>query len=249
MIDAHQASIFPPQFLVATSSAADGAIRHPSLDPLAAGNIRRWCAQLAVPLEQTVGLRITYGDARTYTDIVELEAPLVAEGAAANEGWIAADAFVTRTPGVAMIVPVADCNAVVYVDPVKNVMALAHIGWHSTVRNLASGVVRYMVQHYGCDPRDILVYNSPSIRAGSYRFTFLEPTDITQWHAEPYATRQPDGTYAIDLVAYNHDQWVSAGVLPEHIEVVDVDTATSDTYPSHFAGQKSRFAVLAMIAN
>lgn len=70
---------------------------------------------------------------------------------------------------------------------------------------------------------------------------------MTYWHAEPYATLQPDGRYAIDLVQYNYDQWITAGILPEHIEVVGVDTAQSDDYPSHFAGQKSRFAVLAMI--
>ncbi len=247
MIAAHQAHIFPEQYFVATSSLKNGVIRHPSLDPAAPDNIRAWCRQLEIPLEQTVGLYITYGEGRTYTDIVKIAEPLDAQGASAEEGWVKADAFVTQVPSLAMLLPVADCNAVVYVDPVQNVMALAHLGWHSTVHNLASKLVEYMAEQYGSVPSDILIYNSPSIRANSYTFTHLAETDSTRWHAEPYAAQQSDGTYAVDLVKYNYDQWCEAGILPENIEITDVDTATSSDYPSHFAGQNSRFAVLAMI--
>lgn len=247
MIDAHQASIFPPDFFVATSSAKNGSIRHPALDQSAASNLASWAADIGVDASQTVGLYVTYADDRTYTDIVEVDSPTADDGAQSMEGWVQADAFVTQAPGLALILPVADCNAVVYVDPVKHVLALAHIGWHSTVHNLASKLVAYMQERYGSDPADILIYNSPSIRADSYRFAHLGQTEITRWHAEPYAVLQADGRYAIDLLQYNRDQWAEAGIAPEHVEIIDVDTAKSEDYPSHFAGEASRFAVLAMI--
>lgn len=248
MIAADQPTIFPSNFFVASSSLNEGVIRHPSLDPAASDNIVAWCTELGVPTERTVGLYLTYGEGRTYTDIVELESPIDASGASTIAGWIEADAFVTKVPGVAMLLPVADCNAVVYVDPVRQVMALVHLGWQATVSNLASKVVDYMIEHYDSRPEDLLIYNSPSIRAQSYHFTHLADFGDARWHQPPYATPQPDGTYAIDLVRYNYDRWREAGILPEHIEIVAVDTATSDNYPSHFAGQNSRFAVLAMLS-
>lgn len=247
MITSDQPTIFPEGFFVVTSSSAEGVIRYPPLDDAAPRHIRAWCRQLDIPLQQTVGLYITYGDKRTYTDIVELTDSIATQDASTKEGWVAADAFVTSQAGIAMLLPVADCNAVVYVDPVRKVMALAHLGWHSTVRNLASKVVHHMVTHFQSQPEDILIYNSPSIRAASYHFTHLAQTDITHWHAEPYAVRQADGAYAIDLVKYNYDQWCEAGIVPKNIQVIDVDTATSGDYPSHFTGQNSRFAVMAMI--
>lgn len=248
MIPAHQPTTLPLPFFVATSSSANGSIRHPGADAGAAKTIAKWCQALHVPVEYTVGMLLTYGDGRTYTDIVELDAVPSVHGAASKDGWLEADAFVTDAPSIAMLLPVGDCNAVVYADPVRHVMALAHLGWHSTVRDLAKKVVEYMHTRYGSEPSDILIYNSPSVRAQSYRFAYLEQTELTRWHAEPYAVRQPDGRYAIDLLQYNRDQWAEAGVRSENIEVVDVDTATSEQYPSHSTGQRERFAVLAMMA-
>ena len=247
MIAADQPTILPEPFFAATSSLADGVIRYPSLDAGAPDNIRTWCAALDVPLAHTVGIYVTYGDDRTYTDIVDVAAPLVEAGATTERGWIKADAFVTNISDIALILPVADCNAVVYADPVQKVIALAHLGWHSTVNDLASQVVRHMVQVYGTDPADILIYNSPSIRAESYIFTSLEQTPITHWHELPYATPLDDGSYMVDLVKYNYDQWIQAGIQPQNIEIVDVDTAASPDYPSARMGDASRFAVLAEI--
>lgn len=247
MIAADQASIFPPEYRVATSSFAEGTIRNPSLDAGASANIANWCATLGIPIKQTVGLSITYSEGQAYTDIVTVDAPLDSNGATTTHGWIKGDAIITTAPGVALILPVADCNAVVYVDPVHHVVALLHLGWHATIRNLASKVLDRMAEQYGSRPEDILVYNSPSIHASSYRFTHLSSVGDPSWRQEPYAVLQPDGTYAIDLVQYNYEQWMHRGIRPDHIQVVDVDTAVSDNYPSHFAGQKGRFAVLAML--
>lgn len=247
MIAADQVSIFPPDYRVATSSLAEGTIRNPSLDADASANITAWCAALAVPFEQTVGLAITYSEERTYTDVVTVDGALDGNGAATARGWIKGDAIITTTPGLALILPVADCNAVVYVDPVHHVVALLHLGWHATIRNLASKVLDHMVEQYGSRPEDILIYNSPSIHASSYRFTHLSPVGDPNWRQEPYAVLRSDGTYAIDLVQYNYDQWMRRGIQPDNIEIADVDTAASDDYPSHFAGQKGRFAVLAML--
>lgn len=247
MIASDQASIFPSKFFIATSSLGDGTIRHPDLDASASHNIVSWCKALHIPLGQTVGLYITYDDAQTYTDIVTVDRTIDEEGVTTPRGWLKADALITNTPGIGLMLPVADCNAVVYVDPVHNVLALLHLGWHATVNNLASKMIDHMSRHYNSQPEDILIYNSPSIRVPSYSFTHLSATSDQRWHQPPYATLRPDGTYAIDLVKYNQDQWQMAGILAKNIEICSVNTATSDNYPSHHMGQNGRLAVFAMI--
>lgn len=255
MIAADQASIFPDDVLVATSSMSNGTIRHPALDAFASGNIRKWCGELGVPLDHTVGVYITYSDTHTYRVIGDVAQPLDTQGCATPAGWQKADALVTSTPGVALLLPIADCNAVTIYDPTNRVIALAHLGWHATVNNLARELVSHLVRKYGSNPSQLLVSFSPSIRRESYVFETLEPTDDTLWHAEPYATKREDGKYQIDLVAYNVDQLVASGVTPDHIEISPINTATSEHYYSHFMrhelGQtpktSNRFAVLAML--
>ncbi len=255
MIAADQPTIFPNNLLVAVSSVQNGTIRHPAKDPAAPQYIAAWCRQLGIPQNATAGLYITYGDARSYTEIKEVNTELCAEGAVSEQGWVKADALITSRAGLALILPVADCNAVTVYDSANKVLALAHLGWHATVNNLASVLVGRLRQSYGTNLKDVLVSFSPSIRKDSYIFDTLKATPITDWHQEPYATKQADGRYKIDLLAYNLDQFIQAGVAPGSIEISPVDTATSDNYFSHFARHtlgdhhrtKGRFAVLAMM--
>lgn len=255
MIQADQPAIFPNSVLVATSSMANGTIRHPNLDTFASGNIRKWCSELGVPIGDSIGLKITYGDDRSYTNIATVTKSLDRQGAATPKGWQPADAFVTSAPGLAMLLPVADCNAVTLYDPAHHVLALAHLGWHSTVNNLASKLVDYMVERFAVTPATLLVHFTPSIRKESYHFKTLEPTHYTDWHNEPYAIKLPNGKYAIDLVAYNVDQLVSKGVVAKNIEISPINTAENAHYNSHFARHTEgdtarttgRFACLAML--
>lgn len=255
MIAADQPKIFPDDVLAAVSSNSNGTIRHPTLDPFASGNIRKWCGELGVEIGQTVGVYITYGDDHTYRTIVDVEEPLSREGCATPDGWQKADALVTNVPGIGLLLPIADCNAVTIYDPTNHVIALAHLGWHATVNNLARELISHLVKTYGSRPADLLISFSPSIRRESYVFETLDMTDDTTWHIEPYATKRQDGKYEIDLVAYNVDQLVDRGVTRDHIEISPVNTATSEHYYSHFMrhqlGQTpkttNRFAVVAMM--
>lgn len=250
-----QPTIFHDDILVAVSSVQDGTIRHPSKDTQAPESIRRLCGTLGIVLGKTVGLYITYGDDRSYADIVDVRQTLDTQGAAVEAGWIKADALVTAAPGVALLLPVADCNAVIMYDPARKVIALAHLGWHATVNNFAAKLVRHLQKTYHTNPADLLVSFPPSIRKESYVFDYLEPTKITDWHAEPYATKGEGGKYHIDLVAYNIDQLTGAGVALGNIEVSPVDSAKDGNYYSHFMRHQlgdhpkanGRFAVLAMI--
>lgn len=159
---------------------------------------------------------------------------------------VEADALVTTVPGAALLLPVADCNAVVIHDPEQNVLALVHLGWQSTVADLATKIVQYLQQKYRSSAPNLRIYFSPAIKAESYVFDSVKQADDPAW--KPFLQKTDKGI-GVDLPGFNRQRFVDAGVLPEHIQVSPVNTATSDEYYSHYRAVRSgepegRFAVL-----
>src|SRR5215471_13592801 len=60
------------------------------------------------------------------------------------------DALVTDVPGVALFATYADCYPIVLWDPEKKVAGLAHAGWRGTRSGLATAVMNFMREEYGC---------------------------------------------------------------------------------------------------
>lgn len=165
------------------------------------------------------------------------------------EDRVVADALVTNVAGIVLQLPVADCNAVAIHDPVKNVLAFVHLGWKSTVVELAAKSVRYLKEHYQSSPADLRVYFSPAIKAESYVFESVSQADDSDW--QPYLAKVEKGV-GVDLPGYNRQRFIEAGVLPEHIEVSSVNTATSDKYYSHYRSVRTgepegRFSLFATL--
>eukprot|EP00794_Sanderia_malayensis_P004860 gene4860-5498_t len=80
------------------------------------------------------------------------------------------DAMVTDKPGITLGAPGADCQTMLFCDPVKKVVAAAHSGWKGTIDRIQQNVVRVMRQRFHCDPNDILVSIGPSIGQCCYEF-------------------------------------------------------------------------------
>jgi len=162
---------------------------------------------------------------------------------------IPADALVTNVPGLALVLPVADCNAMAIYDAKQHVLAVVHLGWQSTVADLATKIVQHLQQKYQSSATDLRVYFSPAIKAESYIFESVKQANDPAWKAFLHKT---DKGVGIDLPGYNRQRFIDAGVLPENIEVSSVNTATSDDYYSHYRSVRSdepegRFALLAAL--
>ncbi|SRR6266496_547678 len=165
------------------------------------------------------------------------------------EDRVVCDCMVTNVPGVTLLLPVADCNAVAVHDPVRQVLALVHLGWQSTAAELATKTVQYLQQHHQSSAPNLRIYFSPAIKAESYVFETVSQTDDREWR--PFL-QQTDGGVGVDLPGYNRQRFIEAGVLPERIEVCPVNTATSDEYYSHYRSVRTdepegRFALLACL--
>lgn len=78
-----------------------------------------------------------------------------------------ADALVTRRPGVALFLPIADCiGAVLYHPPTRTLM-LSHLGRHNLEQQGGTKSVGYLAQ-FGVDPSELLVYLSPAASGERY---------------------------------------------------------------------------------
>jgi YfiH family protein len=79
-----------------------------------------------------------------------------------------ADAILTDNPEITLFMRFADCVPILFFDPVKLVVGVAHAGWQGTVKGIASVTVTRMESAYGSQPEDICVGIGPSIAQHHY---------------------------------------------------------------------------------
>jgi YfiH family protein len=177
---------------------------------------------------------------------------IIVDGPVQGRRWIAlADGMVTNCPDTPLFMRIADCTPLLFHDPVRRVIGIAHAGWRGMVAGVGSNTVKAMVAAFGCNPRDIQAGIGPSIGPESYQVG----KEVVQAVLAHFGTtdglirRSPvDGTAYLDLWAANQLDLERAGV--EQIEVACIDTAAhTDEFFSHRAekGKTGRFgAVLSL---
>jgi hypothetical protein len=78
--------------------------------------------------------------------------------------WIsAADAMITDQPDVPLTMRFADCAPILFADPVRGAVGIAHAGWRGTVQGVAAATVRAMRRAFDTRPADLLAIIGPSI--------------------------------------------------------------------------------------
>jgi copper oxidase (laccase) domain-containing protein len=165
---------------------------------------------------------------------------------------IPTEALITKDAGVALYLLTADCFPVSFFDPKLQVVALAHMGWKPTDKQLARKVIQEMGAVYGSQPENIEVIIGPGIHKESYIFTNPLQKNLPPWSR--FLINLPRGETAIDILGYIQDQATGAGVLQENIHASLVDTATSKEHFSHYRSVRTgepegRFATVVGLAN
>lgn len=128
------------------------------------------------------------------------------------------DAFVSNTPGAALMIQVADCQAQLMYDPKKQVVAAVHAGWKGLALNISVEVIKVMKKHYGCNPADILVGVAPSLGPCCAFFSDPEKELPKSFH------KFIDEEKRVDLWSFSLEQLQKAGIAPGHIELARVCT-------------------------
>ena len=100
---------------------------------------------------------------QTHSDIVRAVSAADAGKGIDTERYPECDALITNTAGVALVVFTADCTPILLHDPVTGAVGAIHAGWRGTAQGIAAKTVAAMVNHYGCDPKNICAAIGPNI--------------------------------------------------------------------------------------
>ena len=158
----------------------------------------------------------------------------------------ATDALVTSVPAVPLLMRFADCAPVLFLDPVRRVVGIAHAGWRSVVAGVVGATVRTMTERLGCDPADLWAGIGPTIGPCCYEVG-PEIAVAVEAACPPGAgvVRDGDGRIHLDLPAAVQAQLRAAGV--GQIEDAGLCTACHvDEFFSHRAehGRTGRFGIV-----
>ncbi len=219
--------------VVATSTTKDGNMaitKDQSNKDEVIQNRRTFLSNLGINMEDATRVIIVY-EGENYRRYREVDERDKATGMFNGDG-AAADALVTRTPGQALFLPLADCVGTTIYDPEQQVLMLSHVGRHSLEQSGAETSVKYLVDNYGCHPEDLLVWLTPA----------------------PGKERYP--LYAFDNRSFKDvvfEQLQTAGIRRQNITDDPTDTTNNPSYYSHsefLAGRQAddgRYAMVAMM--
>lgn len=243
MIAADQPSFLPDDVMVRFSSRSDGTVLDRSRgihDDEVVATRRAFCEANNISYDDVVYQRIIYSNDSTYDVIKEVDE----RDTSRHTTEVAADALFTRATGVGLFLPVADCVATVLYDSKQHILAVLHLGRHSTLTDLLPAVLQKFYEA-GSENADLLVWMSPSAGRAHYRLDYFEKIDDPSW--QPFIDKRPDGIY-IDMAGYNRQRFLDSGLSSDNIHVSPIDTMTDENYFSHANGDiHGRMGLLAVM--
>jgi YfiH family protein len=213
--------------------------------------------------------RLTFADQRHTATVALVDRALAGRGhdgtADAAAAFPATDALITREPGAALAILVADCAPVVLFDPVRRAAGVAHSGRAGTLAGVLPATIGAMTAAFGSDPGDLLIGIGPAIGAASYE---IGPDQVAEVRAaqaraafgpEPERQAEPqeapllhptgNGHATFDLAAAIRGQLRAAGVPGPRVHDLAVDTraSTADFFSDRAARPCGRFAAVVML--
>lgn len=153
------------------------------------------------------------------------------------------DGLYTLAQQAMLMILHADCQAAIFYDPIRHVLANIHCGWRGNVQNIYREAIFALKRDFGTKPEDLLVSISPSLGPEQAEFTNYRtelPEEFWQFQVKPYY---------FDLWAISRWQLEKEGILPHHIEIAQICTKSnpSDYFSYRNVKQSGRHATCAML--
>jgi len=128
------------------------------------------------------------------------------------------DILITARPGLGLLIKQADCQAVMFYDPERQVAAHAHCGWRGQVKGVLPETVARLTFHFGSRPETLHAAIGPGLGPCCAEFRHYRrefPLELWKYQVHP-------GYF--DLWQLSFDQLTAAGLKPQNIEVAGVCT-------------------------
>ncbi len=155
-------------------------------------------------------------------------------------GWVTlegADGHVTSTPGILLLVTVADCIPIYLVDPVRRVLGLLHSGWRGTSQGILRRGVETMVEGFGSSPDNIVMHSGIGICGSCYEVD----SEVMQGCGLPHPG---SGPWHADLRAVLAEQGRALGLA----DISTSQLCSSHDGPKFYSHRASRGADGRMVA-
>ena len=165
-----------------------------------------------------------------------------------TEELLKTDGLITNKGNIALVSTNADCILFLFYDPVKKVIANVHSGWRGTFQKIGEKAIIKMIEEYKCNPEDIEVYISPSIRKCHFEvdedvkrdcekiFSF---TGRTEEFIEKGEIKNGLQKYFIDTILINRILFLNNGIKEENIYDCEIcSVCNSDKVRSYRAEGK-----------
>jgi len=148
------------------------------------------------------------------------------------------DGIITKDKSLVLMVMVADCIPIIFMDKVKGVIAAVHAGRNSTFQKIAEITAKKMIDDFDCKPKDIEVVFGPSIQKCCYEVSFELVDIVKKTFGEKFVSGR-----LIDLQGINKMLLEKLGII--NIRIYDICTKCQnedyfsfrkDKYSGRFAG-------------
>jgi YfiH family protein len=212
-------------------------------------NRARAAAAFGVALDALVFARQVHGAAAALVGHDDRGRGTLSEGDAVPD----TDILLTVSPGVTLVIMVADCVPMALVDPAAGVLAAVHAGWRGTAAG-AVGRAIHAMEDCGADAGRVHAFLGPAVHPDRYQVS-EEVTQALSAAVSPgaldVAAARPDGPghWLVDLVAANRQQLVASGVRNDHITESGTTTSDEAFFSDRVQRPCGRFALLARLAD
>jgi hypothetical protein len=156
------------------------------------------------------------------------------------------DALVTAVPGVPLMMRFGDCAPVLFCDPARRVVGMAHAGWRGVVAGVLQASVRTLTEQLSCQVESIWAGVGPTIGPCCYDVGANVARDIAcACPSGADVVRRVDGQSYADLPAAVEAQLRAAGI--QRVDQASLCTSCRvDEFFSHRAenGRTGRFGVV-----
>lgn len=144
------------------------------------------------------------------------------------------DYLITDQPTVGLALVTADCLPIVYVDPIKKVVAIAHAGWRGSVAGIATNVVAALQKQFGSVSQDIQVFFGPAAKQCCYEVDQPFLDKIGSSNSAQEAVLKKNNCYYFDLSSYALSELVSFGLCRQQIVLnYNICTICTDIFCSY----------------